>query len=139
MLNGCAAPKRVLANARAYPIASPRGEVVDIQVVRSGPMITATNTTARSFGPSTLWINMRFGGRIESWNAGETKTLDLRTFRDEFGEAFRAGGFFASETPSDLVLAQLETAVQDEAGRQASGQAGQELLGLIVVRGKGNE
>lgn len=130
-LGGCSSPKRDLTNARVYPIATPRGDVVDVQVVRDGPMITTTNTTARAFGPSTLWINMRFGAAIDAWAPGETKTLDLRTFRDEFGEPFRAGGFFARETPSDLVLAQLETYAKDASGK--------ELVGLVVVGGKGNE
>jgi len=109
---------------RPFPQHLPQEEVLDIQVIR-GPetTITLTNTTARSFGPSTLWLNGRFGRPIEGFVPGETLTLDLYDFRDEFGEVFRGGGFFATKRPEQVVHAQLETLVDGESV----------LVGLVVV------
>ena len=109
---------------RPYPAQLPQSEVLDIQVIREPQTtITLTNTTAKSFGPSTLWLNACFGRPIEGMLPGQTLSLSLKEFRDEFGDRFRAGGFFATKAPEVLVQAQLETIVD-----------GQSMLyGLIVV------
>ncbi len=73
--------------------------------------------------PSVLWFNMWFSRPIDGLAPGETLRFHLREFTDEHGQAFRAGGFFATREPERLVLAELET---DE-GR------GPVLLRLIVV------
>ena len=39
---------------------------------------------------------------------GQTRRFDLREFVNEYGERFRAGGFFATERPDDVVLVQIE-------------------------------
>ena len=109
---------------RPFPVELGQSEVVDIQVLR-GPetRITMTNTTARGFGPSTVWLNGRFGRPIEGFAPGQTLTLDLYDFRDEFGEKFRGGGFFATKQPEQLMHAQLETLVNGESA----------MIGLVVV------
>ena len=45
--------------------------------------------------------------------------LELSEFKDEYGQEFRAGGFWATRKPERLVLAQLE--------------AEEGMLGLVVV------
>lgn len=55
---------------------------------------------------------------------GDTVTLALTDTADEFGDSFRAGGFFASEPPQRLVLVQVEQ--QGDDGKP-------HMLGLIVV------
>ena len=110
--------------ARAYPRATPPGEVIDIQVFRSGTKLTMTNSTSRSFGPSTLWVNERFSRPIEGFEPGQTLTLDLYEFRDEYQDQFRAGGFFATRDPDPVVLVQLETGPEDPYD---------ELIGLVIV------
>lgn len=107
--------------ARAYPRATTKGDVLDVQVFRNGTRLTMTNSTSRSFGPSTLWINERFSRPIDGFGAGQTLSLDLYTFRDEFQDQFRAGGFFATRDPDPVVLVQLET---DEPS---------EMVGFVVV------
>ena len=82
-----------------------------------------TNTSARAFGPSTLWINASHSREIDGFAIGESLTLDLRSFVDEYGNTFRAGGFFATRRPHDLVLAEIET-------------GDSERFGLIVTRGE---
>lgn len=122
---GCAlledAPQR-LEYARPYP-GGQAVETLDIQVEREGPTVRFTNTSARSFGESTMWINGGFSRPLEPVAIGESVSLDLRTFVDEYGNAFRGGGFFATRVPHDLVLAEIE---------EADGQR----FGLIVIRGE---
>lgn len=96
-----------------------QGEVLDIQVYRNVTKLELTNTTARSFAAGTLWVNERWSQPVEALEPGESLTLDLKQFYDEFGEPFRAGGFFATRDPDRVVLAQLET--------------GGTLYGLIVT------
>ncbi len=95
----------------------------NIQLYRSGRSITLTNTTARNFGPSTIWLNRWFRRDIEGLGIGETMTLSLADFTDEFGDAFKGGGFFATTAPERIVHAELET----------DADAGRAMLPLIVV------
>lgn len=119
-LAGCASDNTRIDAGPVYPTRLlPAAETLDIQVFRDGQHIELTNTTARSFGPSWLWLNGRFGLQIEGLAIGQTLRLPLRSFRDEFGEPFRAGGFFATEKPERLVLAEIQT--------------GDTLAGLVVV------
>jgi hypothetical protein len=110
--------------ARSYPRATPSGDVLDIQVFRSGTKLTMTNSTSRSFGPSTLWVNERFSRPIDGFEPGETLTLDLYEFRDQYQDQFRAGGFFATRDPDPVVLVQLETGPED---------ASDEMIGFVIV------
>jgi hypothetical protein len=129
-LTGCNALPTGLADTpagaydRPFPVELAQAEVLDIQVIR-GPetTITLTNTTARTFGPSTLWLNGRFGRPIEGLAPGQTLSLNLYHFRDQYGEKFRGGGFFATKQPEQLMHAQLETLVDGESA----------MIGLVVV------
>jgi hypothetical protein len=119
-LAGCSvAPD--LSRAGPAPPAATRAQtsVVDIQVFRDETVIRMTNTTARSLPAGRLWINAWYSREFGGLGVGESVSLDLSEFRDRFGEAFRAGGFFAADRPDTVVLAQLE--------------AGEEMIGLIVV------
>lgn len=109
---------------RPYPREIAQSEVLDVQVIRDPEtIVTMTNTTSRTFGPSTVWINGRFSLPIEGFRPGQTVRMDLYDFRDEFGEKFRAGGFFATKQPDKVMHAQLETLVDGES----------RMLGLLVV------
>lgn len=101
--------------ARPYPFEAEREDVLDIQVFREGTRITMTNTTARAFGPSTLWVNQRYSRPIDGLASGQTLTLDLYDFRDQYQDAFRAGGFFATRDPDRVILVEIEPGgVQDD-------------------------
>lgn len=106
-----------------YPARFELLEPSNIQIYRQGRSITLTNTTARNFGPSTLWLNRWFSRDIEGFAIGETLTLSLADFTDEYGDAFKGGGFFATTAPERIVLAELETEYGDD----------RVLLPLIVV------
>ncbi|MEQ8844059.1 MAG: hypothetical protein RIB58_04320 [Phycisphaerales bacterium] len=123
VLGGCALNDRRIDPvdyARAYPESLDRVTTLDVQVIRRPQSIELTNATARAFGPSTLWLNAAFSRPIDGLAVGETLTIPLGEFRNEFSERFRAGGFFATVDPTKLVLAELET---DDGA----------LYGLIVV------
>jgi len=96
----------------------------NIQLYREGRSITLSNTTARPFGESTIWLNKWFSRDIEGLAIGESVTLSLAEFTDEYGDAFKGGGFFATTAPERIVHAELETL--DDAGQRV-------LLPLIVV------
>ena len=55
--------------------------------------------------------------------------LHLSDFKDEFSDEFRGGGFFASEAPDVLVLAEIETIGDDTQPAHAV------MLGMVVVKG----
>lgn len=106
-------------SAREFPLEKPRGAQLGIQVIRSETHITLTNTTAQSFGPSTLWVNRWYSRPIDGLAVGETLHLGLSSFRDNASERFSAGGFWATQQPTRLVSADLET--------------DGELFGLVVI------
>ncbi|MBL4591049.1 MAG: hypothetical protein JKY96_03725 [Phycisphaerales bacterium] len=94
----------------AYPETIARGQVFDVQVFRDVDQLIFTNTTPVGFGPSVVWLNKRFSSPIASIAAGETITMDLHFFVDQWGETYRTGGFFAQRDPAPVVLVELETA-----------------------------
>lgn len=110
---GCAGSGDLLASASAYRGAPPttlaQAEVLNIQAFRNVTSLEITNTTARSFGPGLVWLNERYSRPIDGLAIGESLDLPLRGFVDEFGDPFRAGGFFATREPDPVVLAQLES------------------------------
>ncbi len=127
MLCACqSAPQANAPWARPFPTEVTRAGTLDIQVVRKGTSMTMTNTTTRSFGPCTIWLNMQWALPIDGFASGETLTLDLHQFRNEYNEHFRAGGFFAVERPDTIALAQIETVNE---------QAAHEVVGLVTVNG----
>lgn len=114
---------------RPYPEATTRLEPSNIQLYRSGKTVSLSNTTARKFGPSTIWLNQWFRREIDGFDIGETLSFPLSDFTDEYGDEFRGGGFFAAVEPDRIVLAELETDVPVSA-EHPNGQA---LVPLIVV------
>jgi hypothetical protein len=93
-----------------YPAEKAQTRTLDIQVVRTETTLHLTNTTARAYGKCRLWINRWFSREIDSLGVGETIELRQDSFRDQHGEAFRSGGFFATRKPQKVELVQLETA-----------------------------
>ncbi|MFG0292224.1 MAG: hypothetical protein ACF8MJ_03615 [Phycisphaerales bacterium JB050] len=124
---GCSTGQQVhsLEGFRSYPAQKVQAEVLDIQLIRDGAEISLTNTSARAFGETTLWLNQEFSYVIDGIAVGQTVRLDLSEFRNHHGAYFRAGGFFATERPKNVVLAQLEL-----------GEDAQSLLGIVVVNGQ---
>jgi len=95
--------------ARSMPPSLEQTEAINIQLFRDVTRVELTNTTARDFDDATLWINQRWSRPIDHLGIGESLDLSLRDFVDEYGDPFRAGGFFATRDPDAVVLAQLES------------------------------
>lgn len=112
--------------ARPYPDAK-QSRTLNIQVFRSTKHLELTNTTAQAFGPCTLWLNARFSRPIGGLGVGQSLRLPLEEFRDEYSDVFRGGGFFSTEAPDRLVLAQIESLTVDDKA---------DLIGLVVVKGE---
>ncbi|MDX2131144.1 MAG: hypothetical protein SFY69_03715 [Planctomycetota bacterium] len=109
----CVSRPRAEGAAPAYPREATVTSLADIQVFRRGTRLQFTNTTAQDVGASRLWLNMRYSRPLDPVGVGESVDLDLRDFVDQYGERFRAGGFFSTEPPKPVVLAQLETPAPD--------------------------
>jgi hypothetical protein len=107
LLAGCAAGP--VDYARPYPVAEEPAKTLNIQVFRREDHISLTNTSARDFGPSTLWVNAAYSRPIDGLRIGQSIDLSLHEFRNEHSQPFRAGGFFATDLPSKLVLAEIES------------------------------
>lgn len=126
--SGCGLPTALTSGpevtyARPFPPDLQQFEQLDMQARRDGHMLTITNSTARRFDASTVWINRRFSHPLPSLDVGQRVSLDLRQFVDEYSEHFRGGGFFATERPADAMLIQIETERDGE----------NVLLGLVSV------
>jgi hypothetical protein len=106
---GCRAKQDPALAGPEYPVAKTQSRTLDIQVVRTETSLRLTNTTARAFGKSRLWINRWYSAEIPSFAVGQTIELRQDDFRDQYGEAFRGGGFFATRKPQKVDLVQLET------------------------------
>lgn len=133
---GCASGEpEEIAYAREFPPQLVQREVLNIHVLRrpttfGGANIELTNTSDRSFGPSTLWLNGRYSRPIEGLAVGQTLVIPLTEFTDQHSDRVRAGGFFATEAPDRIVLAQIEVPPASDAGTPAGTGT---LIGLIVA------
>ncbi|MEO1534518.1 MAG: hypothetical protein AAFS11_03030 [Planctomycetota bacterium] len=129
-LAGCSSTGPLKPGA-SYPSILVRAEPSTIQLVRETRHVEMTNVTARSFGPSRIWLNQWYSAEIEGFAVGETIRLPLTRFTDEFGDSFRGGGFFAAEAPDKLVKAELET----DAARTEGTLGGERVLVPLIVVG----
>lgn len=121
--------------ARPYPKELPAGQTVDVQVFRRSKTLDFTNTTASPLGPGTIWLNRRFSRPLtQPIGVGQSVALPLREFRDEFGDPFREGGFWASDIPDALVLCQVEQPISG--GGEDSKPI---IIGLVTVQSFADE
>ncbi|MGP1345967.1 MAG: hypothetical protein ACTS3F_04765 [Phycisphaerales bacterium] len=127
-LAGCASGRRALVDEpeHAYPEGASLSErALDVHVLRDGTRISFTNTTPGVLGPGTLWANKEFRAPLPPVAPGQTRTMNLYSFTNRFGQTFRAGGFFATEPPALLVSVELQP--EDDESK---------LFPLLVVRGE---
>jgi hypothetical protein len=105
-----------------YPLDRHTTNTVDIQVFRDGTKLEIINASAHSFSNFDLWINQRYVRHVDALRAGESITLSLWDFHDEFGDTFSAGGFFRAFDPMPVRMVEIQPA------------AGHDMLGLIAIR-----
>jgi len=125
LLAACSRARVQSLDGRAYPGPVAQDTVLDVQLVQASQSVTFTNTTPRPLGPGWLWINGWYSADLPEVGVGESIEVPLRDFRNEFGEAPRAGGFWAGRDATRVVHAQIETA-DPESGASR-------FLGLVVV------
>ena len=122
-LGGCGQqindPKRA---TDPYPRSHHTTAVTDIQVFRDGTKVKIANATAHSYRDFDLWLNQRFVRHVDELAAGDTITLSLWDFHDEYGDTFSAGGFFRAFEPTPVRMAQIQPA------------PGHDMIGLITIR-----
>lgn len=118
--SACSGPSKI-DYARPYP-AKTQNQSIDVQLRRDETTVFVTNTSARDFPESTLWLNAQFARPLPPLGVGQSVSFDLSSFRNQYSEPFKAGGFFATERPDTIVLAQIELE--------------SEFVGLVVVNGK---
>ena len=108
-LSGCAATTPTERIARRYPIGAPHAPTLPIQFVIEARRVEFTNSTGAVFGPSVRWLNQWYSVAIDGMAIGETVSIPISQFVDEHGLQMRGGGFFATEAPERIVLAELQT------------------------------
>jgi len=121
LAGSCSSAPAVITEGTSYPTALPRTATLNIQVFRRTTELELTNTTALAIPASTLWLNAWYSKKIDGLGIGETLKLPLKEFKDKYGDPFRGGGFFATELPERLALAEIEMD-----GR---------MVGMVVVGG----
>jgi hypothetical protein len=118
-LGGGCTGTRAIEEGEVYPQQIAQGSTLDVQVFRSETTISFTNTTPAALPAGRMWLNGWYSDAFAGLAPGASVTLDLRNFKDRYGDTFRAGGFFATELPEKLVLVQIHS--------------GEQVVGLKVV------
>lgn len=103
----CACTQQRTSEGPIFPDGKQAERVLDVHVLRDETTITLTNTSTRALGPGMMWVNRWYGRSIDAIAPGQTVTFKLFDFRDRFGESFRAGGFFATDDPDQLVKCEV--------------------------------
>ena len=104
-LGGCQTVRPELG--KPYPAEAPKVAVLDVQVFREVNRLRLTNTSGVTFGPSTVWVNAAYALPIDGLAIGDRLDLHLGEFRNEYGQTFRAGGFFSTQIPTHVVKAEI--------------------------------
>lgn len=91
-----------------YPGMSNGDVQLDVQAFRRGTTLEMTNTSAVSFERVRLWANRTYSRELSGFGIGDTIRVGLAGFRNEYGQRFEAGGFFATSRPDALVSVEIE-------------------------------
>lgn len=108
---------------RTFPPGREQQVLPEATVERSGTVMRVSNGSHMTIGPGRMWVNQEFSCPIAGIMPGETVEIDLKAFRNEHGEKFRAGGFWATDPPKRVGLVQVEPEGN-----------GERLLGLVVTK-----
>lgn len=95
---------------RPYPYDAPIIRTLDVQIFRDGSHIELVNHTTQSLADFDLWLNERYLRHVAALPPGESVTLSLYEFLDEFNEPFRGGGIWSTKLPEPIVKAEVQTA-----------------------------
>ena len=122
MLVACQAPVPDISNATGqYPIDLHTTNSISIQVIRDQEYVKIVNSTAYDFMESILWVNQQYTQPLPPMPSGSTIRVNLWGCFDSLGDQFNAGGFWRTDEPTKLVIAELQ---------QSDSQP---LVGLLVI------
>jgi hypothetical protein len=122
MLVACQAPGPDISKATGrYPLDLHTSNSISIQVIRDQEYVKIVNSTAYDFTESMLWVNQQYTQPLPPMLAGSTIRVNLWDCFDSLGDQFNAGGFWRTDEPTKLVIAELQ---------QSDFQP---LVGLIVI------
>jgi len=107
---------------RAYPFELHSTNTIDVQVFRDHEKLEIVNTTAHEFSEFDVWINQRYVHRVPSLPAGESVTLSLWDFCDQWGGVFNAGGVWRTFEPTPVRMVEIQVSETEP------------LIGLIAIR-----
>jgi hypothetical protein len=93
-----------------------------MQVFRDFTEIEIVNTTAHSYSDVDVWVNQRYVSHVDAIPAGQSITLSLWDFKDEYGNRFYAGGFFRTYTATPVRMVEIQTSAEAP------------LIGLVAIR-----
>lgn len=80
---------------------------LNVHAFREVTRLRLTNTSDVTFGPATVWVNAAWAYPIDGLAINQRLDLPLNEFRNEYGQPFRGGGFFATEIPTPVVKAEI--------------------------------
>jgi hypothetical protein len=128
LLTSCMAPDFDPSRARAaYPYELHTTETVPVEVFRDGTTISIVNATARSWEAPILWLNQSYSAPIARLAAGQTIQMDLKSFRDDIGERYPAGGLWSSRRSLPVRMVELQS------------DPGAPLIGFVAIRQSDSE
>jgi hypothetical protein len=107
---------------RPYPHDLHTTNTVDMQVFRHESKIEIINSTAISYRDFDVWVNQRYVSHVEALPAGESLTLSLWDFKDEYGNCFYAGGFFRTYPATPVRMVEIQRGSDHN------------LIGLVSIR-----
>ena len=128
LLGGCNHQNFDPAKAnKPYPFELHTTNTFPVQVFRDGTSIEIVNSTDQHWEGATIWLNQQFSHPLPVLKAGDLAILDLKSFRDDIGQEFNAGGFFRLRQPTEVALVEIQNG------------EGQPLVGFIAIGGRVSE
>lgn len=93
-----------------------------MQVFRDNEKIEIVNTTAKTYTDIDIWLNQRYVRHLDLLPAGESVTLSLWDFCDQWGGVINAGGVWRTYTPTPVRMVEIQTSDTEP------------MIGLIAIR-----
>lgn len=93
--------------ALQYPGEENKGESLDIIVEQQGDQLKVTNVAARGVESFQLWLNQQYVTVADKLAPGQTISLPMSGFINQYGEAFPTGSFLSPDKARPLVSADL--------------------------------
>lgn len=99
-------PEDAQRQPHIYPQAMPLGKELSLEVTRVDRRhIRIENRTAVPYEKVQVWLNEQYGGTLDVLPIGDSGSISLAQFLNEFGEPFPVGAFLEPEKAAAVVAA----------------------------------